>query len=107
MNDITMAALSAEFGHTLQEYEMARSTSKSQSKSKSKSRPMSRSKPRTKLKTSQSIRKAPRRPTSNGSAKKKIGRQLRARKSELETESSPFDTAKHIFEYPFKTQRSN
>ena len=86
---------------------MAKSTSKSQSKSMSKSRPKSRSKSRTQSKNSQSIRKAPRRPTSNGSAKNEIGRQLRARRSELETETSPLDTAKHIFEYPFKGQRSN
>ena len=86
---------------------MAKSTSKSQSKSMSKSRPKSRSKSRTQSKNSQSIRKAPRRPTSNGSAKNGIRRQLQARKSELETETSPLDTAKHIFEYPFKEQRSN
>ena len=88
---------------------MAKSTSKSQSKSKSKSksRPKSRSKSRTRSKTSQSTRKASRRPTSNGPAKNEIGRQLQARKSELETQSSPLDTAKHIFEYPFKEQRSN
>ena len=86
---------------------MAKSTSKSQSKSKSKSRPKSQSKSRAQSKTSQSIRKAPRRPTSSGSANNEIGRQLRARKNELETESSPRDTARHIFEYPFKEQRSN
>ena len=88
---------------------MAKSTSKSQSKPKpkSKSRPQSRSKSRTQLKTSQSIRKAPRRPTRNGSAKNEMGRQLEARKSELEPESSPLDTAKHIFAYPFEEQRSN
>jgi len=86
---------------------MVKSTSKSQSKSMSKSRPKSRSKSRTQSKNSQSIRKAPRRPTSDGSAKNEIGRQLRARKSELETETSPLGTAKHIFEYPFKEQRSN
>jgi hypothetical protein len=86
---------------------MAKSTSKSQLKSKSKSRPKSRSKPRTRSKASQSTRKASRRPISNGSAKNEIGRQLQARKSELETQSSPLETAKHIFEYPFEEQHSN
>ena len=36
-----------------------------------------------------------------------IGRQLQGRKSELETESSPLDTIKQIFAYPFEEQRSN